>query len=117
MKSMMIRVFLLLLGDHEKAGRVKRYLGSVYLKFFPGQVTCREFESFIIDYVEGELSDRQRKMFDWHMVICPMCKVHFETYRKAIELGQKVFEEESDEVPESVHSELVNAVIASRHSS
>jgi hypothetical protein len=109
----MIRLFLWVLGDHEKARRTKRYLGSIYLRHFPGQITCREFESFIIDYAEGDLTERQRRVFDWHMVICPMCKVHFETYMETIRL-ERTLGGGDDEVPEGVPAELLNAVLASR---
>ncbi|MGH1482835.1 MAG: anti-sigma factor family protein [Geminicoccales bacterium] len=115
MKALLIKFFLWILGDHAKAGHLKKFIESVFLRYFPAQMTCREFEAFIIDYSEDELSERQRQLFDWHMTMCPMCKVQFETYCHTIQLGQNAFEKDDADVPESVKTELINAILASRH--
>lgn len=116
MKELLVKTVLLMMGDFEKAGRTRKYLGSIFLKTFPGQMTCREFESFIADYLEGALSERQRKLFDWHMAICPMCKVHFETYCSAIKLSKASFDEADADAPSDAPKELINAILAARRS-
>ena len=103
------------LGRHDQAGPVKRKLGALFLAHFPGQIACEEFERFVFDYHEGLLPDRQRRRFEFHMRICPMCQSAFATYVRTVELTGRVFEENVDVVPEDVPQELINAMVAARH--
>jgi hypothetical protein len=88
---------------------MRRKLEALFLRHFPGQVTCGEFERFIIEYCEGGLTERQRRIFEFHMGFCPMCRVHFEGYRKTIEMGRRVFTDTSE--PLQAPQELINAVL------
>jgi anti-sigma factor RsiW len=78
------------------------------------QITCREFQAFLLDYCEQHLDDEQRAVFEAHLAGCPMCRVHFETYLKTIELGRRVLAEEDPEAPADLPEELVEAVLAAR---
>jgi hypothetical protein len=91
-----------------------RRLGAFFLRFAPHQITCAEFERFVIDYYEGQLSARQRSVFDFHMRICPMCDVHFQSYVKAIEMGRRAFQEEDAARPAELPKDLVMAILEAR---
>ena len=90
-----------------------RWFGSRFLRYVPGQLTCREFESFVFDYSEDKLSRRQRRMFERHMWLCPMCRVHWRSYVRALELGEQLFASDL-ELASHVPEELVQAVLAAR---
>ena len=102
------------LRDHENAPLWLRRLGAFFLRFAPHQITCAEFERFVIDYYEGQLSARQRSMFDFHMRICPMCDVHFQSYVKAIEMGRQLCQEEEAAQPTELPKDLVMAILETR---
>ena len=114
MKRLLLKWIIWLMGDPDQAGPLKRKMGALFLRHFPGQITCAEFEAFVLDYHEGALGDRQRRLFDFHMTICPMCRVYFEGYLRTIELGRKVFGTEEESVPDDVPEELVKAILAAR---
>jgi len=73
-------------------------------------LTCRQVEAFVIDYHEGQLPEKQRKQFDLHLALCPMCRVHFESYLRSIALGQALFKEE-DRAQDAMPEELVGAIL------
>lgn len=101
------------LGGHDNARPVKRKLGALFLAYFPGQMSCREFENFVYDYYEQQLHEDQRKRFEFHMRICPMCELAFKAYVGTSELTSRIFEKEDEVVPtEEVPQELVNAMLA-----
>lgn len=99
------------LRNHPNATWLERWLGSLFLRYFPRQLTCAQFESFVLDYYEGRLSTRERARFDFHMRICPMCDVHFQTYVQAVELGRELYRREELEEPAPLPDDLVAAIL------
>ena len=110
-RELAVRAFVRFMGPHDQAGPLKKRLGSFFLRRGPGQLTCTEFESFVYDYYEGALTPKQRRTFDLHMRLCPMCRTHFESYVRTIELGQKLCEDE-ERLPNDMPEELVGAILA-----
>jgi len=98
--------------------RVFRHLGllmkGVMLRGVPGMITCREFEAFILDYLDGVLPQRQRRIFDWHLNICAECREYLAAYQRSIELGRAVFDQPEDGVPDDVPEDLIRAVVKAR---
>jgi hypothetical protein len=94
--------------------RLRRRLKAVIMRRVPGMITCVEFERFVVDHYEGELSERQRRVFERHMAMCRPCRLDWESYCKAVALGQRLFAEEEHDAPAPVHDELVAAVLAAR---
>jgi len=87
-------------------------IGGGMLRHIPGHITCREFEAFLSDYVEGRLSDEQLKLFNRHMSVCPFCRTSLASYVLATKMGQAVCaEEEMDETFEQAPQELIDAII------
>ena len=79
----------------------------------PGMLTCREFEDFVYDYYEGDLDPRQRAVFERHMRLCPMCRVHFDSYLRAVALGRQICEDD-ETLPQDMPEELIQAIVAAR---
>ena len=77
-------------------------------------MTCREFVEFLVDYLEGALSDQERRVFDEHLAICPSCVNYLASYRETVQLGKAALRAEDDAVPSSVPEELVQAILAAR---
>ena len=98
-------------GTGRPKSRLKQKIGGKLLQYGPGLITCRQFDVFLADYLDGVLTDRQRKIFEGHMVLCPMCRAHFQTYMATFKMTQQAFGPSSDFVPEYVPKELTSAVL------
>lgn len=81
------------------------------LKYAPGLIDCRRFDQFLGDYIDGNLSEKQLRLFEAHMKLCPMCRAHFQTYLATYEMVGGVFGSSDDVVPDTVPDELVDAVL------
>ena len=82
------------------------------LKYLPGQITCREFEEFLSDYVEGRLTEQQLKLFNRHMAVCPDCRTSLAAYLKAVEMGKAVCaEDEKDHIFDRAPQALIEAIL------
>ena len=91
--------------------KIVQATGGAMLKYLPGQITCREFEEFLSNYVEGRLTDRQLKLFNRHMAVCPFCRTSLAVYLKAIEMGQEVCaQDEKDQIFDRAPQELIDAI-------
>lgn len=93
-----------------------RWIKGVMLSRTPLMITCEIFEGFIFDYLEGDLPERQRAVFEFHLKICRECRDYLAAYKRATALGKAVFPEPSAPVPEEVPEDLVRAVLEARKS-
>ncbi len=74
---------------------------------------CREFVEFVMEYLEGDLADEERRVFEGHIRDCPPCLTYLDTYEDTVRLGRSVCGPD-DAVPEDVPEELVQAILAAR---
>lgn len=74
-------------------------------------LTCRQFDQFIVDYIDGALTPKQMRVFDVHMALCPMCKAHFETYLTTYKMGQQALGQTDEKVPADMPEELIAAIL------
>jgi anti-sigma factor RsiW len=79
-------------------------------------VTCKDFASFILEYLENELDGTTRATFEHHLSICPNCVRYLAHYRATISAGREAFREPSDALPLEVPEDLVRAILATRGS-
>jgi anti-sigma factor RsiW len=93
---------------------VRRWLKGLMLKHMHGMISCREFEDFVLGYLEGELPERQRSMFDRHLRICRECREYLAAYRRAIDVGRALLPSPDDPVPDEVPEDLIKAILESR---
>jgi hypothetical protein len=96
-------------ADH---GRLRHRLAGWVFRRFPGQITCAEFETFLMDYHEGSLPDPQRELFERHLKLCSQCRASLRGYIRSIDLGRRLFETEQGPLPEHVPDHIVSAVAA-----
>ena len=80
-------------------------------------MTCREFVEFLMAYLDRELPDSQRTVFEGHIRLCPPCGDYLTTYRETVEMGKRVCRDGDGPVPEEAPEELVRAILAARRSS
>lgn len=64
--------------------RTKRPVAAIMFKL-PFMIDCVEFETFIIDYLEGTLPKRQRVLFDLHLALCRECREYLRSYKSTME--------------------------------
>ena len=114
LRKPMVRLLRGMMGRHEDAGPAGLRLRGWLMQHVPGQLTCIEFERFVHDYQEGSLSPRERRAFDLHMELCPMCRVYFASYLQTIELGRKICATADASVPAELPEELAAAILAAR---
>ena len=94
-------------------GLMRRFKGTM-LRRMHSMITCREFEEFVLGYLEGELPARQVKIFEWHLRICRECREYLDAYSRTIETGKAVLGPDNAPVPEDIPEDLVRAVLESR---
>jgi len=114
LRRMMVGLLRGMMGRHEEAGPAGLRLRAWMMRHGPGQLTCLEFERFVYDYQEGSLGPRERRAFDLHMDLCPMCRVHFARYLQTIELGRRICTTGDASAPAELPAELASAILAAR---
>jgi hypothetical protein len=74
-------------------------------------ISCREFNEFIYDYVEGTLTEEQVILFERHMRVCPMCRNFLKTYIAAYKAEGHILPYDDIDVPDSVPQDLIDAIL------
>jgi anti-sigma factor RsiW len=69
---------------------------------------------FLMDYLDGILSEPQRARFEEHLAECSDCVAYLATYREAVRIGKAVCSEEHEAAPPHVPEELVQAILSAR---
>lgn len=59
-------------------------------------MSCQEVNNFIMDYLDGKLSDETLDGFEKHLKMCPKCTPFLDQYKKTVDL---VAEDGQIEVP------------------
>lgn len=111
MKSLLAMLVLALsAGHHRDRAQLRHRLAGWVFRRFPGQITCAEFEGFLLDYREGTLSEAQQELFERHLRLCSQCRASLLGYVRTIELGQGLFANQQGPLPEEVPDHMVQAV-------
>lgn len=82
----------------------------------PGMMSCREADGFLHDYLDGTLPKRTRRVFEFHLWMCPDCRRYLDAYRKTIELGRKAFEDPEAPAGAVLPEEMVTAIVKATES-
>jgi anti-sigma factor RsiW len=69
---------------------------------------------FLMDYLDGILSEPQRARFEEHLAECSDCVAYVATYLEAVHIGKAVCSEEHEAAPPHVPEELVQAILSAR---
>jgi anti-sigma factor RsiW len=77
-------------------------------------LNCREFADFLMDYLNGEVTEREKAVFDEHMSACPPCKHYLDSYRRTVELGRSAGCGDEAPPPPDAPEPLIRAILAAR---
>jgi anti-sigma factor RsiW len=77
-------------------------------------VTCQDVAEFLMDYLNGDLAQAKRVIFEEHLTECPDCVAYLQTYEMAIKLGKAACNHGDNLIPREVPEELVQAILAAR---
>lgn len=82
----------------------------------PMMINCQEFEAFIIDYLDGGLTAKERLLFDVHLKVCRECRAYLAAYKASMLAAQQGLSEDEDAsaLLNDVPQDLIAAVISSR---
>lgn len=78
------------------------------------KLACRELLDFIARYLDGELPEEERRVFEDHLANCPYCVDYLASYRATLRLGRAAYAGDDAEIPGDVPPELVEAIVAAR---
>jgi len=89
--------------------------GKKAMFYLPMMITCRQFEDFLIDYLEGDLSARQKFVFELHLKVCRECRDYLAAYKRVVEVSARAGNAgEMDASLPPVPTDFINAVLAAR---
>ncbi|NOX69761.1 MAG: zf-HC2 domain-containing protein [Gammaproteobacteria bacterium] len=77
-------------------------------------LTCKQFDEFMMDYLEGNLPFWQKVSCGLHLRMCRKCAKFVDQYRRVVLLEKDALLPSADSIPEAVPEELVNAALAYR---
>ena len=100
--------------QNPKRRPVRSRLKATAFRYLPGFITCRDFDAFVIDYLDGSLSDRQRVVFERHLRLCPPCNRFLDHYRTTVDVVKAAGPATSCDVLGDPPKDLVQAVLRSR---
>lgn len=81
---------------------------------FVVSINCESFDTFIVDFLDGNLQEDQKLIFTKHLNECPPCKKYLKDYQKSIQLSQAVFSAEQEVDKQEMPEELVQAILAAK---
>lgn len=90
-----------------------RKIRSAAMKL-PLMLTCRDFETFVLDFFENALPLGQRVKFKAHLALCRDCRSYLAAYRQSVALGKAAFMFPDDAAGDEVPEELVKAILDAR---
>jgi len=99
---------------HRRNTGVWRWLKGFMLKRMHRMITCKEFEDFVLSYLDGELTNRQQSVFELHLRLCRECRDYLAAYQRAADLHRAVFQSQDEPVPEDVPEDLIKAILDAR---
>jgi anti-sigma factor RsiW len=99
--------------NQNKPGLLRRVKGFM-LKYMHRMITCKEFEDFVLRYLDDELTARQRSVFELHIRLCRECREYLAAYQRTIEIGREVFKSADEALPDDVPEDLIKAILEAR---
>lgn len=100
--------------NYAQQGGLRRWFKGLMFKHLHHMITCREFEDFVLAYLDDELTERQRSVFEWHLRICRECREYLEAYQRTQEIAGAVLAPANAPVPDDVPEDLIKAILEAR---
>ena len=73
-------------------------------------LTCKQFDDFMDDFLDGRLPFRSKLSMHMHLGLCSDCRDYLKHYEQAMLLGQRMCREDED-LQRTVPKELIDAVL------
>lgn len=80
----------------------------------PMMIACDEFENFILAYLEDDLSPREKRVFEIHLMACRECKEYLRAYRMSLELAKEALDADFVRPSTPIPEDLIAAITAAR---
>jgi len=93
---------------------LKRWMKGMMLKHMPLMITCVDFEDFIVDYLDGELPERQKMVFELHLRICRECREYLAAYRRTMEVSKVTIQSDRPDTLDTMPGDLIKAIREAR---
>ena len=82
-------------------------------------MNCKEVIDFLMEYLDGELSEEQRSAFESHLEVCSDCVAFIKSYKQTLQLTKQLQISEAgekieDKVLEDIPHGLADAILAAR---
>ncbi len=94
--------------------RLRRWMRGLMLRYMPMMITCRAFDNFILSYLDDELTEKQRRTFEFHLRVCRECRDYLTAYKRTIEISKRAFEHSDSQIPCTVPDDLIRAILAAK---
>lgn len=94
--------------------RFVRWLKSLMIRNMHNMISCEEFEGFIFDYIDDQLSPKVKSVFEFHLKRCKECREFLEAYKRSIEISRAIYDEKSGTLSYEVPEELIKAILDAR---
>ncbi len=94
--------------------KIYKKLKSIMLNNVHGMITCKEFEDFVQSYLDDDLADIKRTLFERHLRVCSECRDYLSAYQRSLEMSQAVFGSDDDSVSDNVPEDLIKAILKAR---
>jgi RNA polymerase sigma-70 factor, ECF subfamily len=91
-----------------------RKITGIVGRYMPLTITCQEFDGFIMDYLEGSLPERPRRLFEIHVLRCRECRTYLRRYKQTLALGRRICREDAEALPADAPPRLVAAIVKAR---
>lgn len=78
-------------------------------------MTCQEIADFLMAYLNGELTDQLRAVFEEHLGKCPDCVAYLQSYELTVKAVESIRSTTNDAPCDEVPEDLVRAILAARH--
>ena len=81
-------------------------------KYMPLMLSCRQFDAFIVDYLDGNLSGLALAQFHVHLRMCPSCRSYLREYQKSLLISKAAFNKfrSSTEMPADLQEAILAAL-------
>lgn len=77
-------------------------------------ISCQELESLIVDYLDDQLAEQQRSVFDLHLASCPACQTYLANYKEVLSASQKAYSDVDEQSCEKIPEALVQTILAAK---
>ena len=94
----------------------RRRMKGLMLKYMHRMITCVEFENFVLRYLDDELPQKQKTVFELHLKLCAQCRDYLAAYQRSMEISRAVLDSSNDPSSndpgaQDVPEDLVKAVL------